>query len=183
MVRELVDEAAQWLRGKNTDQWAAPWPDLRGRDKRIEDDVHAGRTWIAWDADMAAATITIDTKDPVDPAMNPVWPARHLTEDALYVHRVVVRRSHAGRELGARLLDWASSVALRKIGYPLLRIDVWTDNEALHGYYRDQGFILCGFREAEELVPGYPARALFERRVSPNGWREHAPLFHEQQLG
>jgi hypothetical protein len=178
VVRELVDEAAEWLRGKNTDQWAKPWPDLSGRDKRILEDLARGRTWIVWDRDIAAGTITIDIEDPVDAAKNPVWPAHRLAESALYVHRVIIRRSHAGLELGARLFDWASAVATRLIGSPLLRIDVWTDNWDLHAYYRRQGFTLCEFRDPREL-PDYPARALFERRVSPNG-RHHSPLFMEQ---
>jgi GNAT superfamily N-acetyltransferase len=112
----------------------------------------------------------------VDPARIRIWPAHRLTEPALYVHRVIVRRSHAGIGLGARLLDWASGVAIRLIGSPLLRVDVWTDNWELHSYYRSQGFELCEYRDPKEL-PDYPARALFERRVSPNGRHDHTPLF------
>jgi GNAT superfamily N-acetyltransferase len=178
VVQELVDEAAVWLRGKKTDQWAKPWPDRDGRDRRILGDLARDRTWVVWDDNIAAGTITIDTEDPVDAAENLVWPAHRLTESALYVHRVIVRRSHAGLELGARLFDWASARATRLIGSPLLRIDVWTDNWDLHAYYRRQGFTLCEFRDPREL-PDYPARALFERRVSPNG-RHRTPLFREQ---
>lgn len=175
----MVDGAARWLRGKNTNQWAEPWPDRSGRDQRILEDLTRGRTWVVWDDGIAAGTITIDTQDPVDAAKNRVWPADRLTEGALYVHRVVVRRSHAGLGLGARLFDWASAVATRLTGSPLLRIDVWTDNWALHAYYRGQGFTLCEYRDPREL-PGYPARALFERRVGPNGRHDPAQLFKEQ---
>lgn len=143
------------------------------------DDLTRGRTWVLWDDSTAAGTITIDTEDPVDPSKKPVWPAYRLGESALYVHRVIVRRSHAGQGLGARLLDWASAVATRLIGSPLLRIDVWTDNWDLHAYYRSQGFILCEYRDPHEL-PGYPARALFERRVSPNGCRDEIRPFTDQ---
>jgi len=179
VVRELVDEAAEWLRGKNTSQWATPWPDRGGRDNRILEDLALGRTWVLWDDAIAVGTITIDTVDPVDPSKNHVWPAHTLSESALYVHRVIVRRSHAGLGLGARLLDWASAVATRLIGSPLLRIDVWTDNWDLHAYYRRQGFTLCEYRDPKEL-PDYPARALFERRVSPNGHRDEAQPFTDQ---
>ncbi len=179
MIERLVDEAARWLRGKGTNQWAKPWPDLDGRNKRIEDDLAHGRTWLLWDDDIAAATITIDTVDPVDPWRNRIWPTDWLAEDALYVHRVVVRRSHAGRGLGAMLLDWASGVAERLVGSPLLRVDVWTSNKALHRYYERHGFELCHIRD-EQALPGYPARALFERRASPNGNREYTATFLEQ---
>jgi GNAT superfamily N-acetyltransferase len=181
VIERLVDEAAKWLRGKGTNQWADPWPDLDGRNKRIEDDLAHGRTWLLWDDndDVAVATITIDAVDPVDPWRNQIWPTAWLAEEALYVHRVVVRRSHAGRELGAMLLDWASGVAERQVGSPLLRVDVWTDNTALHQYYEDHGFELCHIRDEREL-PGYPARALFERRTSPNGNSRHTQNFIEQ---
>jgi GNAT superfamily N-acetyltransferase len=168
VIKELVDEAAEWLRGKGTDQWSRPWPDASGRDKRIEVDVGADRTWIVWDDHVGIGTITLDLAYPVDAAQNPVWPVDRLEESALYVHRVVVRRCYGGQGLGAGLLDWASSQAEVLIGKPLLRIDVWTDNLALHGYYERQGFEPCGVREKHEL-PGYPARALFERKTSPNG--------------
>jgi GNAT superfamily N-acetyltransferase len=179
VVMELVDEAAQWLRGKDTDQWEVPWPDASGRDKRIQDDVRAGRTWIAWNEDVGigVGTITLDENHPVDGAENPVWPVHHLRERALYVHRVVVSRRYSGLGLGAGLLDWASGKAMALIGTPLLRIDVWTDNAALHEYYKRQGFEYLITRDEKDL-PDYPARALFERRTSPNG-RNGSGLFHE----
>jgi GNAT superfamily N-acetyltransferase len=177
VIKDLVVEAAEWLRGKNTDQWATPWPSAIGRDKRIEDDVRAGRSWIAWDGDVGVGTITLDVKFPVDAAKNPVWPAHRLEEVALYVHRVVVRRCYSGNRIGAGLLDWASGKAESLIGKPLLRIDVWTNNKDLHGYYESKGFTPCGVR-AEAELPDYPARALFERRTSPNGLST-AYLFRE----
>jgi GNAT superfamily N-acetyltransferase len=166
VVRQLLEEAVEWLRGKNTDQWSKPWPDAAKRDERIRQDLIAGKTWIAWDDATPVGTITVDTDDPLDLAGNPVWPAHKRVERALYVHRVIVRRSHAGLGLGAELFNWASDVAQREIGAPLIRIDVWTDNWDLHAYYRRQGFTLCEFRDPS-AVPGYPSRALFERRTLP----------------
>jgi hypothetical protein len=179
VIKELVAEAAVWLRGKDTDQWAAPWPDARGRDRRIEDDVRAGRSWIVWDDDAGAGTITLDVGYPLDGAKNPVWPADCLDDNALYVHRVVVRRCYGGIGLGAGMLDWASHKAVALLGTPLLRIDVWTDNAALHDYYKDKGFMPCGVRDEQDL-PHYPARALFERRTSPNGRSSAGRLLREE---
>lgn len=168
VILELIEEAAEWLRGKNTDQWAKPWPDARTRDERVRQDLADGKTWIVWDAAVPAGTITLGIDDPIDPAGNYVWPEDQRSESALYVRRVIVRRSHAGLGLGAALLDWASEVARREAGTPLVRIDVWTDNWDLHAYYRRQGFMLCRFRDPKHL-PGYPSRALFERRAALNG--------------
>jgi GNAT superfamily N-acetyltransferase len=176
VIQELGDQARHWLAGKNTDQWSTQWGGRWGRDRRIMRDVDAGHAWIVWDDGVGVATISVDVDVPLAAPDMPVWPAWQLTEKALYVHRVIVRRSHAGIGLGAALLDWASGFAVREIGTPLLRIDVWTDNLALHDYYLGQGFTLCEIRDEAEL-PGYPSRALFERRTSPP---DASPLFIEQ---
>jgi GNAT superfamily N-acetyltransferase len=168
VVRELAKEAARWLRGKNTDQWAQPWPDPARRDQRLRRDIAAGKTWILWDEATGAATVTVDTQHTMALAGHRVWPDHRLAEPALYVRRMIVRRSYAGLDLGAGLLDWATSVATRELGTVLLRIDVWTDNMGLHAYYQGQGFTLCEIRDPADL-PDYPARALFERRINPNG--------------
>jgi GNAT superfamily N-acetyltransferase len=181
VVRQLLDETVEWLRGKNTDQWATPWPDAGKRDERILQALNAGKTWIVWDGTIPVGTITVDTDDPLDLAGNPVWPARKRVEQALYVHRVIVRRSHAGQGLGAELFNWASDFAQREIGTPLIRIDVWTDNWELHAYYRRQGFTLCEFRDPR-AVPGYPSRALFERRTSRSENNFGSALFSECRL-
>jgi GNAT superfamily N-acetyltransferase len=166
VVLQFVDEAAEWLRGKNTDQWARPWPDRTTRDERIRRDLECGRTWILWDAAVPAGTITVTTEGPRDPAGRYVWPRPKRRQEALYVHRVIVRRSHAGLGLGAALFDWASQAALRQIGTPRLRVDVWATNRDLHNYYRRRGFRRSAWRFPWKL-PGYPSTALFERTVVP----------------
>jgi len=168
VILQLIEEAVEWLRGKDTDQWAQPWPDRRTRDERIWRDLDSGRTWILWDDAVPAGTITVTTEDPRDPAGRCVWPWRKRRQQALYVGRVIVRRSHAGLGLGAALFDWASHAALQQIGTPRLRIDVWTTNRDLHTYYRSHGFRRSARRLPWKL-PGYPSRALFERTVIPQG--------------
>lgn len=104
----LIDRAAEWLRTKNTDQWARPWPSKEQRDHQINHDLIAGNTWIAWDDGTPAATITAGR------AENPIWPAETRPDPAVYVCRQVVNRAFAGRGLGATLLDWAGLRARRR---------------------------------------------------------------------
>ena len=75
----LIDAAAEWLRTKNTDQWAQPWPSEEDRSHRILRDLIAGKTWIAWQGGTPAATITADR------AVNPIWPAETQRDPAVYV--------------------------------------------------------------------------------------------------
>jgi GNAT superfamily N-acetyltransferase len=156
VVVGLIDAAAEWLRTKNTDQWAQPWPTEEERSHRILRDLIAGNTWIACQEDEPAATVT------ADPAENPIWPADMRRDPAVYVCRLVVSRAFAGRGIGAALLDWAGLRARRSYGARWIRVDVWTTHIALHAYYRSQGFGSSGFSEA--LGP-YPSTVLFQKET------------------
>lgn len=157
VIIDLIDAAADWLRTKNTDQWAQPWPSEEDRDHRIRQDLIAGKTWIAWEGGTPAATIT------ADPAENPIWPAEMRRDPAVYVCRLVVSRAFSGRRLGAALLDWAGLRARQSYGARWIRVDVWTTNTALHAYYKRLGFGFCGFSEAFAY---YPSAALFQKETT-----------------
>jgi GNAT superfamily N-acetyltransferase len=127
-------------------------------------DLIKGKTWIVWDGATAAATITIDTEEPLDLNEQPVWPEDKRHQPALYVRRVIVRRRYAGDGLGAALLDWAADIAKNDQEVSLIRIDVWTTNTELHAYYESQDFVRCMGRNPRDLTD-YPSQALFERQA------------------
>jgi GNAT superfamily N-acetyltransferase len=157
-VLGLIEGAATWLRYKDTDQWASPWPDEKRRDERVLKGLQVGKTWIIWDGDIAAATITTATR-----ANSSVWskPActSDLSERAVYAHRLITARNYSGCGLGAELIDWAGLRARREYGARWIRIDVWTSNKALHDYYRKRGFMSCG----SCADPAYPSGVLFQK--------------------
>src|SRR4029450_12219357 len=96
------DEAARWLASKGIDQWQEPWPteDLMvgGMLRSIE----AGETFIVWDDDKPAATITINRF-----AKPELWTPEEAAEAALYAHKVTVGHAYAGPGLGAQVLALA----------------------------------------------------------------------------
>src|ERR1051326_6770921 len=101
-VRALYSESATWLgRDKQTDQWSRPWPDPDRHRQHMEDDLLKGRTWLGWDRATVAATITLDTREPLTASGGPVWAAHKRHETALYVRRVIVRRCYADLGIGA----------------------------------------------------------------------------------
>jgi Acetyltransferase (GNAT) family len=159
----LIEDAARWLRKyKQTDQWQAPWPSRAGRDSRILASLQAGKTWLCWDRDTPAATIT------ADPDHDPYWAVGPGADPAIYVHRLVVGRSYAGNRLGASLLDWAGRTALRSYGARWIRVSAWTTNLELHRYYVDQGFLPCGFHPDDD----YPSAARFQKptELAADAW-------------
>jgi len=160
-VLGLIEDARSWLWTMDTDQWDKPWPDPAARDRRVLAGLRNGKTWIVWDDDIAAATITITTR-----RNNAVWakPActADLKERAVFVHRLITSRKYAGLGLGAELIDWAGLRGSREYGAKWIRIDVWLTNTGLHDYYKSKGFRPCGIC----ADPGYPSGALFEKPVA-----------------
>jgi hypothetical protein len=52
---------------------------------------------------------------------------------------MIVPRRAAGDDIGGRLLDWTSDLAV-STARRWLRLDAWKTNIALHGYYERHGF-------------------------------------------
>jgi GNAT superfamily N-acetyltransferase len=154
----LIEEAAEWLRTKDTDQWARPWPTAELREQRVLAALVRGNTWLAWDHGIPAATITVE-ETAGDTANPKLWTEKEAAEPALYVNRLVVSRRYAGIGLGAALLNWAGTRARREYGARWIRIDVWTTNDALHKYYQRKGFVWVRYCSD----PTYPSGALLQR--------------------
>lgn len=176
-IIHLIDEAAGWLRTKGTDQWAEPWPSTEERRRRIMSSIRAGTTWILWDGGLPVATLTAEPHDHQHDS--PVWPEEMQQDPAVYVCRLVVSRSHAGRKLGQGLLAWAGLSAMRSRNARWVRVDVWTTNEALHAYYGAQGF---DFVRYADKADNYPSAALFQKLTDKIEWPD-VPLFREALSG
>lgn len=172
-VLGLVEDAREWLWTKDTDQWAAPWPNEKARDTRVLKGLQSGTTWIVWDGDIPAATVTVTRRKNAAVWSEPACTC-DLAEPAVFVHRLITARKYAGLGLGAELTDWAGLRGQRLYGAKWIRIDVWSTNKGLHDYYLKRGFAPCGFC----MDPSYPSGALFQKPVSVIS-RPSAPHFIE----
>nr|WP_206313640.1 GNAT family N-acetyltransferase [Streptomyces coryli] len=123
------EEAAAWLSRLGSDQWQRPYP----ADKLLAT-IEAGTVFMVRDRDATAATITLTPE-----AEAGLWTADELREPSLFINKLTVARTHAGQDLGGRLLDWAGDRAYRA-GAKWLRLDAWTSNTALQRYYLQHGF-------------------------------------------
>ncbi|MEU6947780.1 GNAT family N-acetyltransferase [Streptomyces sp. NPDC046316] len=123
------EEAASWLTALGTDQWRRPYP----ADKLL-DTIASGDVFMVRDGGATAATITLTRQ-----AEDGLWSDQELAEPSMFVNKLTVARTHAGQDLGGRLLDWAGDRAHRS-GAAWLRLDAWTTNEALQRYYLRHGF-------------------------------------------
>jgi GNAT superfamily N-acetyltransferase len=122
-------EAAAWLSRLGTDQWQRPYP----ADKLLAT-IEAGEVFMVRDGDVTAATITLTPE-----AEEGLWTADELREPSLFINKLTVARTHAGHNLGGRLLDWAGDRGHRASA-KWLRLDAWTTNTGLQAYYLRHGF-------------------------------------------
>ncbi|MFE0549247.1 GNAT family N-acetyltransferase [Streptomyces pilosus] len=122
-------EAAAWLSRLGTDQWQRPYP----ADKLLAT-IEAGEVFMVRDGADTAATITLTPN-----AEDGLWTAEELREPSLFINKLTVARTHAGQNIGGRLLDWAGDRG-HLAGAKWLRLDAWTTNASLQAYYLRHGF-------------------------------------------
>jgi GNAT superfamily N-acetyltransferase len=148
VVAEMLDEATAFVRTKGRDQWAVPYPEDKLR-AAVED----GTLYVVDVDGEPAATFTLLLDDPK------FWGER--LPDAVYLHKLAVRRAFAGRGLGVQVVDWVVEEA-KRLGRGFVRLDCQRDLPGIRDYYERLGFEL-----RSELERGDFAWALYERRVGP----------------
>ncbi|MGH2916749.1 MAG: GNAT family acetyltransferase [Solirubrobacteraceae bacterium] len=132
LLLELFDGAVAWLvsRGQ-TGQWGSePFSGTpRGVAKITDLAAEEGLRAAEIDGRGVGAIVTGSAPGYVLPAS--------VTE--LYVLGLVSSRAHAGRGIGARLIDYAREEA-RQMGCQQLRVDCWAGSPSLIGFYESVGF-------------------------------------------
>ncbi|HVD42199.1 MAG TPA: GNAT family N-acetyltransferase [Gaiellaceae bacterium] len=146
-VAGLLDEATVWVNDLGFSQWPLPFP----RDQ-LAAAIDRGEVYVVEsEDDEVVATVSMLLDDPMYWGDQP--------PDALYVHKLVVRRDRAGRGIGAAIVEWANAEAA-EAGREFLRLDCLGDNAGIRGYYEDLGFEHCG-----DLVLDGRNMSLYERPV------------------
>jgi GNAT superfamily N-acetyltransferase len=143
----LLDDASAWVGELGFRQWPLPFP----RDE-IAAAIDRGEVYVADLDGESVATVTLLESDPF-------WGER--PHDALYVHKLAVRRDRAGRGIGAALLDWAAGHAAQG-GRSFLRLDCLNGDAGIRRYYESLGFEDRG--EFDDRGRGLELR-LYERRT------------------
>jgi len=126
-VLGLLTEAASWSRTVGIEGlWRVPYPAEWVLPSLRRHEVYLAR----WDG-ATAGTLTFRWDD------RPTWGER--PPEAAYVHKLAVRRSLKGLQIGARMLDWSGAKAARE-GRAWLRLDCLRSHAILRSYYEALGF-------------------------------------------
>ena len=147
-VAELLDEATRWVRDLGYEQWPLPFP----RDE-LAAAIDRGEVYVVEDEGDAVATVTLLWDDPVYWGEQP--------PDAVYVHKLAVRRDRSGRGIGSAIVAWANAEAV-EAGRDFLRLDCLRDNPGIRDYYEQ-----LGFEHRGDLILGGRHMSLYERAVRP----------------
>ncbi|HEV2449380.1 MAG TPA: GNAT family N-acetyltransferase [Thermoplasmata archaeon] len=149
-VFDVLEEVSRWEEEIGLPHpWPRPFPRERMTEAAARGEVYA----IEDDRGEMLGTVTLQWED------LPFWGAR--PPDAGYVHRLAVRRRHAGRSIGRRALDWAETET-RNRGRIYLRLDCLVESDRLHAYYT-----LAGFSPIGDVTVGGLRCRLYERRIGP----------------
>ena len=149
-IAQVLQEAARWIETWRGRLWD---PDLLGED--FVAPVVARGEFLVARADGAIAGVAI-----VQPEDALFWPDRPAGE-AGYLHKLAVRRAHAGQGVSRALIEAA---AMRAAGWgrSLLRLDCHPD---LARVYEGFGFRPIDRREVEHPQSGRITVARMERRL------------------
>ncbi len=150
LVAELLDEATRWVGERGFEQWPLPFP----RDQLVAS-IDRGEVHVVEEDCEPVATVTLYFDD-----------ARYWGDrppDAVYVHKLAVRRDRAGLGLGAAIINWAAATALAA-QRQFVRLDCLADNPGIRRYYEELGFDHRG-----DLELGGRNMSLYERRVHRHG--------------
>jgi GNAT superfamily N-acetyltransferase len=151
LVIAVVNEAAAWLDRHGI----ALWTHAELDPVQIRADVDAGYYVLAFDTGNAVGTMRFTLEDSL------FWPEA-LPGEAGYVHRLAVRRSHAGKRLSKALLDWAA-LRTADLGRTWLRLDCEAKRPKLRALYEGFGFV---FHSEHTVYDLFVAR--YQRRVRPS---------------
>ncbi|KAA1425243.1 GNAT family N-acetyltransferase [Mumia zhuanghuii] len=134
----LRDDLARWQVASGLVQWqpGEVTPD------QVREQIADQQWWLLRDDGAISATVRVLEADPR------IWDDLVAPEDAdaLYVHGLMVRRTHRGRGLGTVMLDWVAE-RVRDAGRTILRLDCAAANPSLRAYYAGLGFTERGVRE------------------------------------
>ena len=133
---EILSEAANWVRTLDgSEMWVENELDRR----HVQAEAEAGLFVVAAIQGAVVGVVRFQLEDAL------FWPDID-TRGSAFVHRLAVRRSHAGRGVAHALLQWAADTA-RALGKEHLRLDCDADRVRLRATYERFGFRLHSYRQ------------------------------------
>jgi GNAT superfamily N-acetyltransferase len=133
---ETLTEAADWVEQMDG---TIMWVEGELEEHRVRAEAEAGMFVVAEADGTIVGAIRFQLEDQL------FWPDLD-GRDSAFVHRLAVRRSHAGQGISTALMQWAMDRA-RSLGKGYLRLDCDADRTRLRALYERFGFRLHSYRQ------------------------------------
>lgn len=143
-IISLLKDVAEWLKEQKVNQWG--FLAGGGEDEEIKQAINKRETFIVKRDGEAVATFTLCHQQS--------WWDQHTwgkrNDEAIYLHRLAVRRSQIGSGLGRLALQWLET-DLKNQGKRTLRLDCVGENLKLNNFYVANGFHKVGETDGHSL--------------------------------
>ncbi|MCX5001420.1 GNAT family N-acetyltransferase [Streptomyces sp. NBC_00638] len=157
-ILDMLDAAVVWMNDRgNTEQWGTtPYSRTSGGVERVRRYTTENAPYIAESDGTPVGALVLDS------GPSPHMPIKPAGEPERYVRLLVSDRRHAGRGIGAALLEHAVEET-RRAGVALLRVDCWAGGGGeLVAYYERNGF-----GPTDRFLSGTWPGQVLARRVGP----------------
>lgn len=144
IAADIACEAHEWLVSRGMPLWSQEAIDLALFRERLE----AGELYLAKVAGEPVGTMFMQWDDPL------CWPDKLGSGDSVYIHRLAVRRSFAGRGIPQACFEFAKVAALQA-SRKYLRLDTVADRRRLRAVYEQAGFLLHSCIEVHLKIGDY----------------------------
>lgn len=131
-VREMLIEAAEWMATLGVQQWNPQQFTAVEIDRYFAE----REVYLLIREDQAVGMFTLQSSDPE------YWGTLN-EEGCSYLHRLTVRSSWRGKQLGGAMIAWAAK-RTKELGRRALRLDCWDGNAKLNRMYAGMGFVHKG---------------------------------------
>lgn len=136
-IMEIVADAQRLLRGLGIDQWQDGYPT---REVILSDILRSEMYLITKGETIIAMAVISFAGEPTYDAIEGAW-----LNDMSYavVHRIAVRQSSHGKNLGRSILAFAEALCGREL-IENIRIDTHIDNKTMQHLLLSSGYVHCG---------------------------------------
>lgn len=125
----ILNEALRFKLAQDDATWeTTPWTL-----QEATHSINGGATYIAVVNGQPAGSVVLIWED------ERAWGEIGLDNKAGYIHRLAVRDSFRGQQVGIKIMDWCLD-QIREHGRPYARLDCPAGNKKLCQYYEKQGF-------------------------------------------
>ena len=155
LALSLLKEAAEWLQGKNTQQWSFWINPPQEKVTWIKEGFANKEFYFVYKNEILLGMFRLMYFD------EQYWGERPDRFDkAAYVHSLTIKREFAGQGMGALFLQKIEE-SLRSEGVFKFRLDCMQSNVGLCNYYERQGFVKVG-----EVQMSWAMQNLYEKSLA-----------------